>query len=128
MNMASIEALAMSGVDYNEWGLDIEKWEADDDSEWPPPHLQLEEEEDHQEPQRVSKHGFHRWEDFENYGDNASINGGIVEFRHRTESQGRLPIERIIYRLRAIKLMVRCIVRLLMITIILERKKFLKRT
>ncbi|MBA0694235.1 hypothetical protein Goari_004551, partial [Gossypium aridum] len=33
----SIEAIAMAGVDYVEWGLDIEEWERDD--ELPPPHL-----------------------------------------------------------------------------------------
>ncbi|MBA0851151.1 hypothetical protein Goshw_014322 [Gossypium schwendimanii] len=47
----SIEALAMAGVDYNEWGLDIEKWEDDDDSQCPPPHLLAEENEE--EPARV---------------------------------------------------------------------------
>lgn len=40
----SIEALAMAGVDCNEWGLDIEKWENDADSQCPPPHLLGEEE------------------------------------------------------------------------------------
>ncbi|GMI67942.1 hypothetical protein HRI_000463500 [Hibiscus trionum] len=33
----SIEALAMAGVDYMEWGMDIEEWECD--HELPPPHL-----------------------------------------------------------------------------------------
>ncbi|KAH1082664.1 hypothetical protein J1N35_022425 [Gossypium stocksii] len=32
-----MEAIAMAGVDYVEWGLDIEEWERDD--ELPPPHL-----------------------------------------------------------------------------------------
>ncbi|GMI86585.1 hypothetical protein HRI_002327800 [Hibiscus trionum] len=33
----SIEALAMAGVDYMEWGIHIEDWERED--ELPPPHL-----------------------------------------------------------------------------------------
>ncbi|MBA0707154.1 hypothetical protein Golax_019228, partial [Gossypium laxum] len=51
----SIEALAMAGVDYNEWGLDIEKWEDDDDSQCPPPHLLAEKNEE--EPARVVEQG-----------------------------------------------------------------------
>ncbi|MFQ6625165.1 hypothetical protein Gotur_003993 [Gossypium turneri] len=51
----SIEALAMAGVDYNEWGLDIERWEDDDDSHCPPPHLLAEENEE--EPARVVEQG-----------------------------------------------------------------------
>ncbi|TYH81606.1 hypothetical protein ES332_D03G212900v1 [Gossypium tomentosum] len=45
----------MAGVDYNEWGLDIEKWEDDDDSHCPPPHLLAEENEE--EPARVVEQG-----------------------------------------------------------------------
>ncbi|KAK8672963.1 hypothetical protein V6N13_111319 [Hibiscus sabdariffa] len=41
---ASIEALAMAGVDYMEWGMDIEEWECDD--EVPPPHLLADYDED----------------------------------------------------------------------------------
>ncbi|KAK2651800.1 hypothetical protein Ddye_011656 [Dipteronia dyeriana] len=44
----SIEALAMAGVDYVEWGLDVEEWERED-SELPPPHLLAEEEEEQQQ-------------------------------------------------------------------------------
>ena len=40
----SLEALAMAGVDYIEWGMDIEEWERDD--ELPPPHLLADEEEE----------------------------------------------------------------------------------
>ncbi|GMI67943.1 hypothetical protein HRI_000463600 [Hibiscus trionum] len=50
----SLEALAMSGADYDEWGLDIEKWEDDDASQFPPPHLLLEESENEQ-PVKVVK-------------------------------------------------------------------------
>ncbi|KAI3798569.1 hypothetical protein L1987_33846 [Smallanthus sonchifolius] len=34
----SVEALAMAGVDYNEWGMDIEEWERMETGP-PPPHL-----------------------------------------------------------------------------------------
>ncbi|OMO95299.1 hypothetical protein COLO4_15989 [Corchorus olitorius] len=64
---ASIEALAMAGVDYNEWGLSIKKWEADDQSNWAPPHLLAEE-----EPQRVSKHDFEIMNGG-NCGDDANV-------------------------------------------------------
>ncbi|GAV84674.1 hypothetical protein CFOL_v3_28116 [Cephalotus follicularis] len=41
----SLEALAMAGLDYNEWGLDTEEWERKDLETMPPPHLLAEEEE-----------------------------------------------------------------------------------
>ncbi|KAK2655699.1 hypothetical protein Ddye_008751 [Dipteronia dyeriana] len=44
----SMEALAMAGVDYVEWGLHVEEWERED-SELPPPHLLAEEEEEEQQ-------------------------------------------------------------------------------
>ncbi|KAD7478450.1 hypothetical protein E3N88_01586 [Mikania micrantha] len=34
----SLEALAMAGVDYNEWGMDLEEWERMEMGP-PPPHL-----------------------------------------------------------------------------------------
>ncbi|KAF2293036.1 hypothetical protein GH714_035567 [Hevea brasiliensis] len=37
----SIEALAMAGMDYLEWGMDVQEWERE---EPPPPHLLAEEE------------------------------------------------------------------------------------
>ncbi|KAK8716502.1 hypothetical protein V6N13_043809 [Hibiscus sabdariffa] len=40
----SIEALAMAGVDYMDWGMDIEEWECDD--ELPPPHLLADDDDD----------------------------------------------------------------------------------
>lgn len=43
----SLEALAMAGVDYVEWGLDIEEWEGDD--ELPPPHLLADDNENEEE-------------------------------------------------------------------------------
>ncbi|KAF9681870.1 hypothetical protein SADUNF_Sadunf05G0047900 [Salix dunnii] len=42
---ASIEALAMAGVDYLIHNMNIEEWEQDE-SELPPPHLLAEEEEE----------------------------------------------------------------------------------
>ncbi|EOX92086.1 Uncharacterized protein TCM_001093 [Theobroma cacao] len=40
----SIEALAMAGIDYLEWGMEIEEWELEDLE--PPPHLLAEEAEE----------------------------------------------------------------------------------
>lgn len=51
---ASIEALAMAGVDYLIHNLDIEEWEQEE-LELPPPHLLAEEEE---EVERKSKDNF----------------------------------------------------------------------
>ncbi|XVE83126.1 hypothetical protein DITRI_Ditri16bG0062300 [Diplodiscus trichospermus] len=47
MSSVSIEALAMAGVDFMEWGMDIEEWERDD--ELPPPHLLADDEEEEEE-------------------------------------------------------------------------------
>ncbi|KDP46815.1 hypothetical protein JCGZ_24024 [Jatropha curcas] len=41
----SMEALAMAGVDYHQWGKQVQQWEQDDEFESPPPHLLAEEEE-----------------------------------------------------------------------------------
>ncbi|KAE8709454.1 Detected protein of unknown function [Hibiscus syriacus] len=38
----------MAGVDCNEWGMDIEKWEDDDAFHCPPPHLLPEDNEEEQ--------------------------------------------------------------------------------
>lgn len=58
--LVSIEALAMAGVDYMEWGMDIEESERDDEEELPPPHLLAddndeEEEEKEEEFMKVSQ-------------------------------------------------------------------------
>ncbi|CAI9271944.1 unnamed protein product [Lactuca saligna] len=45
----SIEALAMAGEDYNEWGMDFEEWERMEMGP-PPPHLFSE---DYEEDERV---------------------------------------------------------------------------
>ncbi|KAI3518938.1 hypothetical protein L1887_07844 [Cichorium endivia] len=47
----SIEALAMAGVDYNEWGIDFEEWERMEMGP-PPPHLYSE---DYEEDERVEE-------------------------------------------------------------------------
>lgn len=49
MSNSSIEALAMAGVDYNEWGMDFEEWERMEMGP-PPPHLFSE---DYEEDERV---------------------------------------------------------------------------
>ncbi|KAL3580110.1 hypothetical protein D5086_017945 [Populus alba] len=53
---ASIEALAMAGVDYLIHNLDIEEWEQEE-LELPPPHL-LADEEEEEEVERKSKDSF----------------------------------------------------------------------
>lgn len=35
----SMEALAMAGVDYVEWGREVDEWEMEDSEFPPPPHL-----------------------------------------------------------------------------------------
>lgn len=45
--MGSIEALAMAGVDYQEWGLSIEEWELQESVV--PPHLFADDSEDEEE-------------------------------------------------------------------------------
>ncbi|CAI9271943.1 unnamed protein product [Lactuca saligna] len=49
MSNSSIEALAMAGVDYNEWGMEFEEWERMEMGP-PPPHLFAE---DYEEDERV---------------------------------------------------------------------------
>ncbi|KAL8260283.1 hypothetical protein R6Q59_028236 [Mikania micrantha] len=52
----SLEALAMAGVDYNEWGMDLEEWERMEMGP-PPPHLYAddyeEQEHDHERDEEV---------------------------------------------------------------------------
>lgn len=43
----SFEALAMAGVDYNEWGMDFEEWERTEMGP-PPPHLYADDYEEHE--------------------------------------------------------------------------------
>ncbi|XP_010526659.1 PREDICTED: prostatic spermine-binding protein [Tarenaya hassleriana] len=46
----SLEALAMAGADYRQWGLDIEEWEdQDSDVDHVPPHLLADDDEEEQE-------------------------------------------------------------------------------
>ncbi|KAK4840141.1 hypothetical protein QYF36_000797 [Acer negundo] len=47
----SMEALAMAGVDYVEWGMNVEEWEQED-SELTPPHLLAEEKEEEEQQQQ----------------------------------------------------------------------------
>lgn len=54
MMLVSLEALAMTGADYVEWGMDVEEWERDDDLT--PPHLLAEEEEEEEHSALPSTH------------------------------------------------------------------------
>ncbi|XP_039053512.1 uncharacterized protein LOC120195609 [Hibiscus syriacus] len=104
----SIEALAMAGADYNEWGLDIEEWEDDDDLQCPPPHLLADEKEE--EPAVVveqvtqiidtSRHS----EDF----------NAIGELRNRRAFRGRALAGRILQSSKSIK-RVKCMIMQLMV-------------
>ncbi|CAK7334691.1 unnamed protein product [Dovyalis caffra] len=55
---ASIEALAMAGVDYHTHNMKVEEWEQEE-LELPPAHLLAEEEEEEKEVERNSKYSFH---------------------------------------------------------------------
>ncbi|GMI86584.1 hypothetical protein HRI_002327700 [Hibiscus trionum] len=120
--MVSIEALAMAGTDYNEWGLDIEEWEDDDYSQCPPPHLLAQEMEE--EPAMVVKQRTgiihtgsptHCCQDFDAGG----------ERRHRKAFRGRALAGTILQSSKSIK-MIKYMIILLMVAIIVGRKKFLK--
>ncbi|XVE83127.1 hypothetical protein DITRI_Ditri16bG0062400 [Diplodiscus trichospermus] len=123
--MVPIEALAMAGVDYNEWGLDIEKWE-DDNSERPPQHLLADEEEE--EPERFTEHGTeisdacsltHPSEDFDGNCDDNASNGAIGECcRHRRVSEGRTLVARIRRSWWSVKLMM---IRYMIILLLIAR-------
>ncbi|OMO56123.1 hypothetical protein CCACVL1_26749 [Corchorus capsularis] len=82
----------MAGVDYNEWGLSIEKWEADDASNCPPPHLLVD-----KKPQRVSKHAFEEVISNGNSGDNVDLGAINLGCMHGIVSQGRLLIQRLMF-------------------------------
>ena len=48
MARVSLEALAMAGVDYLSFNMDVEEWERRELDEPPPPHLLADEEEQRQ--------------------------------------------------------------------------------
>ncbi|OMO67120.1 hypothetical protein CCACVL1_20782 [Corchorus capsularis] len=45
----SMEALAMAGADYVEWGMDIEEWEHEDHQDLTPAYLLADEEEEEEQ-------------------------------------------------------------------------------
>ncbi|KAI3747457.1 hypothetical protein L6452_09914 [Arctium lappa] len=64
---ASIEGLAMAGVDYNEWGMDFEEWERMELMVPPPPHLYADEYEDDHYKQDEHEHE-HAFDDDDDSG------------------------------------------------------------
>ncbi|OMO56120.1 hypothetical protein CCACVL1_26746 [Corchorus capsularis] len=46
----------MAGIDYVEWGMDIEEWEEDDDLNFPPAHLLAD---DNEVEEIIGNHKFH---------------------------------------------------------------------
>ncbi|KAG8497353.1 hypothetical protein CXB51_008622 [Gossypium anomalum] len=119
----SIEALAMAGVDYNEWGLDIEKWEGDDDSQCPPPHLLAEENEE--EPARVVEQGTRI------IGTSSptrrSEDDAGEECKHRRLLRRKSSLaKKMRHSSKSIKVMIKYTIMLLMIVMIVGRKRFLK--
>ncbi|OMO73099.1 hypothetical protein COLO4_27261 [Corchorus olitorius] len=68
----SLEALAMAGVDYVEWGLDVEEWERL--NEQTPPHLLADEEEEEDEEEEFFMKGHDVKRGCNNCIDNYSSN------------------------------------------------------
>ncbi|KAH1113682.1 hypothetical protein J1N35_007060 [Gossypium stocksii] len=119
----SIEALAMAGVDYNEWGLDVEKWEDDDDSQCPPPHLLAEENEE--EPARVVEQGTRI------IGTSSptrrSEDDAGEECKHRRLLRRKSSLaKKMRHSSKSIKVMIKYTIMLLMVVMIVGRKRFLK--
>ncbi|KAK8652817.1 hypothetical protein V6N13_126840 [Hibiscus sabdariffa] len=82
----SIEALAMAGVDYKDWGMYIEEWERDD--ELPAPHLLADA--DGEEEEEFMRKRFHRKNNNRNVeddgGDHEVGYRGMVQWRRRMEN------------------------------------------
>ncbi|KAA3457385.1 protein SENSITIVE TO PROTON RHIZOTOXICITY 1 [Gossypium australe] len=119
----SIEALAMAGVDYNEWGLDIEKWEGDDESQCPPPYLLAEENEE--EPAKVVEQGTRI------IGTSSptrrSEDDAGEECKHRRLLRRKSSLaKKMRHSSKSIKVMIKYTIMLLMIVMIVGRKRFLK--
>ncbi|KAK8716503.1 hypothetical protein V6N13_043810 [Hibiscus sabdariffa] len=120
----SLEALAMSGADYNEWGLDIEKWEDDDASHCPPPHLLPEE--DEEEPTRVVKRDTEIFSTGSPTRPSIGFNAG-GECRHGRPFRSRSLPKKMIQSSRSMKRMIKYMsIVVLMIAMILDKKRFLK--
>ncbi|CAK7334689.1 unnamed protein product [Dovyalis caffra] len=109
----SLEALAMAGTNYLEWGVDVEEWE-DDDSELPPPHLLVEEVRDHRCGFPVTYISFpcHPLQDSCD-GDDDNDSDQIAKYSHPKPEETLA--KRKTKLMSTIGLMVKAIIRLLMI-------------
>ena len=114
----SIEALVMAGVDYLEWGMDIEEWERDD--EVSPPHLLADdgEEEEFMKGQfeqgcsRITNSSLPRYYNPEN----DSVSERVTELCYPDVVQWRNTIEKIWFYFMSIEKMVRTMIKVLMIS------------
>ncbi|KAL5751503.1 hypothetical protein ACOSP7_021712 [Xanthoceras sorbifolium] len=100
----SIEALAMAGVEYVEWGMDVEEWEREDSDAPPPPHLLAEEEEGDDDD-----------------ADGETSGGVTLDYRSRRTGKGRSSvrvIERMCKWLTCMKMM--------MLVLMMMRKRLIK--
>ena len=114
----SIEALAMAGVDYLEWGMDIEEWERDD--EVSPPHLLA----DDGEEEEFMKGQFEQGCSCINNSSLPSYNNAeddnacerVTELGYPEVVQWRSIIEKIWFYFMSIEKMVRTMIKLLMVS------------
>ncbi|KAK5785295.1 uncharacterized protein LOC128283873 [Gossypium arboreum] len=122
----SIEALAMAGVDYVEWGLDIEEWERED--ELPPPHL-LADDNEKEEEEFMKRHASTR-QGFSAFINNTSPPSYNLEDSERSVSElcnpgvvryWRSKMEKIRFYFMSIAKMMPTLIKLLMISWIERR-------
>ncbi|XWS33336.1 hypothetical protein CRYUN_Cryun22dG0073100 [Craigia yunnanensis] len=113
----SIEALAMAGVDFMEWGMDIEEWKRDD--KLPPPHLLAD-----NEAEEFMKGQFEQGCSCinnsslpsNNNAEDDSASERVNELGYPEEVQWRSTIEKIWFYFMSIEKMVRTMIKLLMIS------------
>ncbi|XVE86789.1 hypothetical protein DITRI_Ditri18aG0062100 [Diplodiscus trichospermus] len=107
----SIEALAMAGVDYVEWGMDIEEWERDD--ELSPPHLLADEKEAEEE---FVKGHLKQGCSIQNLEDNRFSETSVTQLCSPEVVHRRSTIEKIRFYFMPIEKMVLTMIKLLMIS------------
>lgn len=85
---ASIEALAMAGVDHCEWGMDVEEWERDE--EMTPPHLLADEEEEEEEEDGFTRKYFIKYYDELRFSSTAANDTSDISIKKRERQSGRI--------------------------------------
>ncbi|CAL1400171.1 unnamed protein product [Linum trigynum] len=85
----SLEALAMAGVDYVEWGMDAEEWERQQLRQPPPPHLLADDhdlQEDHSPAATVVENDAgHNGNDGGDGRPSTDTGGGELGFGHKIQ-------------------------------------------